>query len=236
MKKILALIVCIVLVCAMPVIVFAEEAISTTAAEEAVTTDSSPTETEKASEGENSGAEEAPKSEEQIRAELTTEQIVSYVKEHLEEISVIITLIFTAIYNVRKHQLLNRSMATLNNNAITVAENGRESMQNALAEMGSMANTVGGYKTEIEAVLTAYKESSEENRLLKKTLDEVHSHLKQSKAANVEFANELAELLVLANIPNSKKDELYARHIAAVNNISAMEEPMEVTDGEVEEK
>ncbi len=236
MKKFLVMILCIMIMFAMPVIVFAEEAISTTTAEEATATESLPSETENASEGENSGTEEAPKSEEQIRAELTTEQIVSYVKAHLEEISVIITLIFTAIYNVRKHQLLNRSMATLNNNAITVAENGRESMQNALAEMGSMADTVGGYKTEIEAVLTAYKESSEENKQLKKTLDEVHSHLKQSKAANVEFANELAELLVLANIPNSKKDELYARHIAAVNNISAMEEPMEVTDGEVEEK
>lgn len=237
MKKILALIVCIVLVCAMPVIVFAEDEIPTTTAEEATATESLPSETENASQSENSGTEEAPKSEEQIRAELTTEQIVSYVKAHLEEISVIVTLIFTAIYNVRKHQLLNRSMATLNNNAITVAENGRESMQNALTEMGSMANTVGGYKTEIEAVLLAYKDSAEENKQLKKTLDEIHTHLKQSKAANTEFANELAELLVLANIPNSKKDELYARHRAAVANINAMEnEPMEVTDGEVEEK
>lgn len=239
MKKILALIVCIVLVCAMPVIVFAEEEIPTTTAEEATATESLPSETESASEGENSDAEppSAEKTEEEKRAELTTEKIVSYAQAHLEEISVIVTLIFTAIYNVRKHQLLNRSMATLNNNAITVAENGRESMQNALAEMGSMANTVGGYKTEIEAVLTAYKEKSEENRQLKKTLDEVHSHLLQSKRANVEFANELAELLVLANIPNSKKDELYARHIAAVADINAMEnEPMEVTNGEVEEK
>lgn len=238
MKKILVMILCIMIMFTMPVIVFAEEAISTTTAEEAVTTDSSPTETESPSESENSEAEPPSyeKTEEEKRADLTTEQIASYCKVHFEEISVVFTLICAAIYNVRKHQLLNRSMTTLNNNAITVAENGRESMQNALAEMGSMANTVGGYKTEIEAVLTAYKESSEENRLLKKTLDEVHSHLKQSKAANVEFANELAELLVLANIPNSKKDELYARHIAAVNNISAMEEPMEVTNGEGEEK
>jgi hypothetical protein len=210
---------------AMPVIVFAEEEFSTATAEEATATESLPSATENASEGEN------------FESELTTEQILSYAEAHFEEISVVFTLICTAIYNVRKHQLLNRSMATLNNNAITVAENGRESMQNALVEMGSMANTVGGYKTEIEAVLLAYKDNAEENKQLKKTLAEVHSHLVQSKRANVEFANELAELLVLANIPNSKKDELYARHMAAVADINAMEnEPMEVTDEQVEEE
>jgi hypothetical protein len=54
--------------------------------------------------------------------------------------------------------------------------------------------------------------------------------------ANVEFANEVAELLILANIPNSRKDELYARHLAAVNAIQEAEsivaEQMEVKENE----
>jgi hypothetical protein len=57
------------------------------------------------------------------------------------------------------------------------------------------------------------------------TLAEVNTHLQTSKAANIEFANELAELLVLANIPNSKKDELYTRHRAAVDAIDKIAVP-----------
>ena len=45
----------------------------------------------------------------------------------------------------------------------------------------------------------------------------------QSVLANVELANEVAELLVLANIPNSKKEELYSRHLAAVGAIAEAE-------------
>ena len=55
------------------------------------------------------------------------------------------------------------------------------------------------------------------------------NYIKASKLANVELANELAELLVLANIPNSKKDELYSRHIAAVAAISDAEKTEEKT-------
>ena len=42
--------------------------------------------------------------------------------------------------------------------------------------------------------------------------------------ANIEFANELAELLCLANIPNAKKDELYAKHVEGVHKLEAAEE------------
>lgn len=218
MRKILALIICIVLMCAMSVVVFAEDEIPSVTTVETTTTESLPTSTEKATEGENSGA---------VAELTTTEKIVSYILSHPEEVTVIVTTILTVFYQVLKHKVLNRSIGTLNNNAIRVAENSRESMQSALAEMGSMSSTVGGYKTDIEALLSAYKETAEEKKKLENTLAELNVHLKQSKLANTEFANELAELLVLANIPNSKKDELYARHIAAVSMIE------EVTVAEV---
>jgi hypothetical protein len=47
----------------------------------------------------------------------------------------------------------------------------------------------------------------------------------------MELANEVAELLVLANIPNSKKEELYSRHLAAVGAIAEAEKT-EVTINE----
>ena len=67
----------------------------------------------------------------------------------------------------------------------------------------------------------------------KAMLEKVNKHLETSKSANLEFSNELAELLVLANIPNSKKDELYSRHRAAVDAMAAAEETeVKENDGE----
>jgi hypothetical protein len=54
--------------------------------------------------------------------------------------------------------------------------------------------------------------------------------LKLSKDANVEFANELAELLTLANIPNFKKEEIGARHLAAVKAIAEAEAKTETEE------
>ena len=37
-------------------------------------------------------------------------------------------------------------------------------------------------------------------------------------------------ILVLANIPNSKKDELYSRHLAAVNKLADVEKAKVITN------
>jgi hypothetical protein len=45
--------------------------------------------------------------------------------------------------------------------------------------------------------------------------------------ANLEFADELAELLGLANIPNYVKEQIGARHVAAKKNIIEAEKKAE---------
>lgn len=212
MKKILAIFMCIFLICAFPLIAFAEdqtEVVSETSTAEEMT-----------SEGEISL--DTPI--------VTTEMIVSYVKEHFEEISVVVTLILTAFYNIRKHKLLNRSIATTNNNAINVVNDSNAIIQEALGKMEDIASDVLGYKEmfdtlkgEFTTLLDEFRATEEEKQKLEKTLSEAMNCIKTSKLANVEFADELAQLLVLANIPNSKKDELYSRHIAAVKAISDTE-------------
>lgn len=211
MKKIFAFVVCtILLVCALSVPTLAEGEIvdSIETSMEVVTT--LPTEEETATEGEISGEETMP--------DITTELIVGYVKAHFEEISVVISLIVTAFYNIRKHKQLNRSIFATNQNAIAVAQNSDLAIQNAL-------NTINGILADKE------KEKQE----LEKTLNDAMTYIKTSKLANIEFANELAELLVLANIPNSKKDELYSRHIAAVNAIAEAEKTEVNTDDDGKE-
>ena len=160
---------------------------------------------------------EAPVQEEVAVVEPTmTETIVEYVKGHIEEISVILTLIVTVWLNAKKHGALNTSIGTLNNNSVTIA-------QNALAEVTRVSLVVGEYAEKIEAFLSEFRENAEDKEKLKALLEKADGFLETAKLANVELADEIAELLVLANIPNSVKDELYARHSAAVKAIADAE-------------
>jgi hypothetical protein len=210
MKKIIAFVCTIILVCALSVSVFAEGesvvGIETNA--NAVTNVTTVEET--ATAGEISG--------DRAMQEITTELIVGWVKVHFEEITVIISLILTAFYNIRKHKQINRSISATNQNAITVSENSEQTIQHALFAMAE-------YK----------KAAEEEKQKLEQTLNEAMTYINASKLANIEFANELAELLTLANIPNAKKDELYSRHIAAVKMISETEKTEVNTDADGKE-
>lgn len=172
-------------------------------------------------------AEEAPETEASM-----TETIVGYVQDHFEEISVIGTLLLTIFYEVRKHGKLNGSIGTLNNNAITVAENSAATIKTALGEVKGIADVVNKYKDEIEGLLGEIRKSAEEKKALEETLTHVENFLKTSKLATIELANEVADLLVLANIPVSKKEELYSRHRAAVDAIAVAESEVKGNDGE----
>lgn len=218
MKKILAIVLCVMLVCMMSVVAFAEEA---EVVEGDATLDEPPVETPDEVPGETPKDDEKPDA--QIEAELTTEKIVNYLTEHLEEFSVILTMILTVFYQVRKHIELNKSIATMNNNTVSVAQNSANAIANTVSGMAGMTDTLNGYKTEMEKMLAEIRANEEEKRNMAAMLDKVNKHLETSKSANLEFSNELAELLVLANIPNSKKDELYSRHRAAVDALESAE-------------
>ena len=219
MKKYLILMLCILLICAMPVLVYAEgettAPIETSASATEVTTEAIP-------------EEAAPDT-------LTTEEIVAWVKAHLEEISVVITLIVTLIYNIRRNAALGKSMTTVNNNAVNIATDSKTTIESALKQITALTAEAKMSKDEISSLLTEIRKNAQEKQTLEATLAEVTTYLKTSKLANMEFADELAELLVLANIPNSKKEELYSRHIAAVNSIAEAEKTEEVVNHEAEE-
>jgi uncharacterized protein (UPF0333 family) len=220
MKKIFALLVCAILMCAMPVMAFAAET-------EDASVENPTTETEEAVETETEAAEDTS---EDVPM-LTTDQIVKWVEEHLEEISVVITLIVTSLFQAMKHSSLNKSVATCNNNAVAVVENSSDAINEALSNVKGAAAVVETYKDQIIALLDEIRQSDEEKKRLETAFGEVEKHLKTAKLANMELANEVAELLILANIPNSKKEELYARHRAAVDAIDAADnKTMEVMD------
>ena len=68
-------------------------------------------------------------------------------------------------------------------------------------------------------MLAEVRANAEEKKKLEVALENTTTYLKAAELANEELGNELAELLVLANIPNAKKEELYSRHLAAVKEM-----------------
>lgn len=168
--------------------------------------------------------------------ELISKKFEEWILPHLEEISVIITLILTAIYNFKRTKLLNQSMGTMNNNAVAIAEQNSNMMSKALINMENTSGAVIAYDTKIAQMLEAYQYAEEDKKRLEHELTEIKSYLKTATEANLEFSNELAELLNLANIPNFKKEEIGARHLAAVNAIKAVETEMITIPNETPEE
>lgn len=168
---------------------------------------------------------EAPAAEEESdlfeKAEFYSEKVIKYVQDHIEEISVIITLILTVLYQIRKHKVLNKSIGTLNNNAVAVSEMSNSAIGKALTEVSGVSSVVTDYVGRMENLLAEVRTNEYEKQKLARSLDMAEKYFETAKAANLELANEVAELLVLANIPVSKKEELYARHRAAVDAIAA---------------
>lgn len=216
MKKIFALILCLMLLCATPLVAFADGS------------ENLPTENETVTEGENSPPTEETEGPNWGEVKDTISgAIVNWIIPHAEEISVVVTLILTAFYNMRKHKLLNKSMGTLNNNAITVAKESSNFMAQALSNIESASGAVTGYDTRILALLEEFKTTAEDRAMLEKELVELKNYLHTATKANVELANEIASLITLANIPVYKKEELGGRHLAAVNAIIEAEEKAE---------
>lgn len=165
------------------------------------------------------GTEETP-ADEDLTA-LLSKQFEEWVVPHLEEISVIITMIGTLFYQIRKNKALGKSIGTMNNNTVTIAEQSANMVTQALTGMENVSAIVTAYDARIATMLEAFRATAQDKERLEKELAELKCYFRTSAQANLEFSNELAELLNLANIPNFKKQEIGARHLAAVNAIKA---------------
>ena len=194
MKKILAIIMSVLLLFATPIAVFASGDSSEVAA---VTTPTKTTE----------------------NGIVVTEAIVAWITDNIEEISVVLSLIGYGILTFSRLKNIIKSAGTINNNAITIANTNKEAIDKALANIENVAGVLSSHDTSISALLEAFKITAEDKQRLEAELAEIKGYLKTSSKSNLEFADELAELLNLSNIPNFKKEEIGARHIAAKKEI-----------------
>jgi soluble cytochrome b562 len=200
MKKLLAIMLCAMLIFALPIFVSAEEA------------DNSAPETEITVEGEISAPENT-----------VTENIVDYIVANIDKLVVIVVMAGYSIVESRLRGKMNGSIGTLNNNAIAIANNSANAINTAMDKVATVANKMKEYEEKFDSLIETIRVSEEEKKALQNALTKVESYLNTAKIANIEFANELAELLCLANIPNAKKDELYKKHVEGVQKLEAEE-------------
>ena len=145
--------------------------------------------------------------------------IVNWVQPHLEEISVVVAIIGFIIDNRREKKYNRKNMSIMNNNTVTMAQESAAFMDKALASISVAADAVVKYDDQIVKLLESFKNNAEDRKKLEAEIVELKEYLAVATKANTEFANELAELLALANIPNYKKEEIGARHLKHVTAI-----------------
>ena len=236
MKKIIALIVCLMLIC-VPLVASAEDYevgdVFTGEVLEGETTpeDETPTEEEiqppvetpeetppvENPPAETPPTEEAPTFEDEVQT--VTDNLVKWLEDNSALLGLIVTLIGYGIVTFKKLGTVIKSASTMNNNAITIAKNNKNVMDEALTSIQTASGAVTGYDARILALLEAYKTTAEDKARLEKELVEIKNYLMINADANIAFADELAELLTLANIPNFKKESIGASHLARVNAI-----------------
>lgn len=270
MKRILAFIICVLILCAVPFVASAEENVEGEVVTDELPEGENTPETETPTEGENSGDEDyeigdifegevpgdeipedtPPEAEPPIEvtpeddttgdsitddikseAEVITAKIAKWLETNSLDITKLITYIAYGLVLVDKLRKVLKSMGTINNNSIAVSQKGDESMQKAAEALNNVNASLSDFKVALTDLMDKYEKTNEANAKLEARLEAMDVHLENSKRANVELSNEVAELLVLANIPNSKKDELYARHRAAVALIAEADKT-EVTEDE----
>lgn len=158
-----------------------------------------------------------PTFEEEV--EVVTDKIVKWLEDNSALLGMIVTLIGYGIVTFNRLSTIIKSASTMNNNAIAIAKNSKDVVDEALTSINSASGAVTNYDARIMALLEAFKTTAEDKARLEKEFVELKNYLKTSTDANIEFANELAELLGLANIPNHKKEEIGARHLEHVKAI-----------------
>lgn len=215
MKKILVLILCALLICAFAVVASAEDGSVSSEELNGAWTENLPSEDVNAPESENSGSESI--------VTLYSDMLVEWAKNNVDKIVLVAVAIVTAVIERITVTKAKKAIGKSNNNAVAVSENSTLAIGSALTAVTNAASVVNGYKEEMAKLLAEVRANEEEKKELKQALSDASAFIKTAKLANVELANEVAELLVLANIPNSKKEELYSRHLAAVGAIAEAE-------------
>lgn len=206
MKKLFAIILIVMLLAVFPLASFAETSTDTDVSTETNSEGNSTPETESPAEGE-------------ISAPTATENIVNYIQTNLEEILVMVGMAFAAVYTKINNGKLGGTLGTLNGNAVSIAKSAADISTKAFSKIEEYAGKIESLEGTVNALLDKLAKSEEEKRKLEEIVGSIESVMRAVKGAAVEASNEVAELILLANLPTSVKDELYSKHLKSIKEI-----------------
>lgn len=158
-------------------------------------------------------AEDTPETEESLTI---TEKVVNYVKDHVEEGLTMLAAIASAVIVKLISGKLSNAVGTLNNNSITIANTASE-------KISAAAKKLEQYEEKMSEFLAEFRKTEEEKKRIEDMLSKSNTVIETSKLALIELGNEFAELLLLANIPNTKKESFYASHKEAMKKLEEAE-------------
>lgn len=198
---------------------YAEDgAIPDTADTEVIITTNNTTATEDVTEGEKS-------------PDITwSERLVNFIKANVTETSLMtfaLALAAFCIEHFSSNKKLKNHIGILNNNAIEIANTSagktEENTKELAALKDEMALFMDSLLVKVNDTLQSVVKTSEERDELEKKLTDNNKLLEKAIIAVNDSSDTVANLLIMSNIPNSKKEEIYSKHVAAVNSLKEIE-------------
>lgn len=104
-----------------------------------------------------------------------------------------------------------------------ISDGNAAALTETLGKAEGIAEVVTTFTKTMETFMERIGDIETDKASLKFALNETDKTMQVLKKVVEENANMMAELLLLANIPNAKKEEIYARHLSAVNAIAEAE-------------
>ena len=183
----------------------------------------------------NTTANNTPETEQVTEGEKTPEntwsrKLVNFIKANVTETSLMtfaLALLAFCIEHFSSNKKLKNHIGILNNNAIEIANTSAGKTEENTKEIAALKNEMALFMdsllVKVNDTLKSVVKTSEERDELEKKLAENSKLLEKAIIAVEDSADTVANLLIMSNIPNSKKEEFYSTHVAAVNALKEIE-------------
>lgn len=127
-------------------------------------------------------------------------------------------------------ETVNKALGEAREIMQALSDGNAAALTETLSKAETIAECVVSFKDVMETFLERIGDLETDKVATREALIEATKTMEACKKASLEEGNIVAELLLLANIPNSKKEEIYARHLSAVNALAETEKSEVATD------
>ncbi len=154
--------------------------------------------------------------------------LASFVKENFTETSLsafALALLSFCVEHFMSNKNLKKNMGVLNGNAIEIATSSAESIKNNTTALEKLMG-------QVTLTLNAISKTAQERDALEAALKESRELMNSVVVACSESSELVANLLLMSKIPNSKKEEMYAKYLESVKGLKAIQMPAMLHESE----